>query len=263
MSDCVVVDVGGTTTDIGALAKGFPRQSSVAVEIGSVRTNFRMPDILSIGLGGGSVVRTENGQTTIGPDSVGFRLVEKGIGFGGDTLTATDVAVRAGRAEISHPSFDVTRLSGLSRETVAKVLEQVVAMTEAGIDKMKTSRHDLPVVLVGGGSIILPDKLRGASQVIRPLHYQYANAIGAAIAQVSGEVDRIWPLEKISRGAAVAEAKAEAIRMAIRAGADPETVSIVDLEDVPLAYLPSNALRIRAKAAGKLREEEPVVAAGD
>src|SRR5579862_3379324 len=47
VQDAIVIDVGGTTTDIGALVHGFPRESSVAAEIGGVRTNFRMPDILS------------------------------------------------------------------------------------------------------------------------------------------------------------------------------------------------------------------------
>jgi len=263
LSDCLVLDVGGTTTDVGVLTRGFPRQSGVAVEIGGVRTNFRMPDILSIGLGGGSIIRTQNGRTSIGPDSVGYRLVEKGIGFGGDTLTTTDVVVRAGRAQINHPGFDPARLEGIPAETVAQSLQLIVELAEAAIDKMKTSQRDLPVVLVGGGTILLPDKLKGASEVIRPLHYQYANAIGAAIAQVSGEVDRIWSLESVTRQQAIAEAKAEATRMAVRAGADPETVAIVDLEDVPLAYLPSNALRIRAKAAGALRQAEPIASVGD
>src|SRR5205823_539436 len=48
-ADCVVVDVGGTTTDVGALQHGFPREASVAVGVGGVRTNFRMPDMLSHG----------------------------------------------------------------------------------------------------------------------------------------------------------------------------------------------------------------------
>lgn len=263
LSECLVVDVGGTTTDIGALSRGFPRQSGVAVEIGHVRTNFRMPDILSIGLGGGSIVRNTEGRVTVGPDSVGYRLTEKSIGFGGDSLTTTDAAVRAGYAQIHHPAFDHARLRTISDRTAAEVLRQITAMTETGIDKMKTSAKDLPVVLVGGGSILLPERLKGASAVIRPLHSQYANAIGAAIAQVSGEIDRIWPLEQTNRQQAVAEAKAEATRMAVRAGADPETVAIVDLEDVPLAYLPSNALRIRAKAVGALRVDARVVIAGD
>ena len=52
LDDAIVVDVGGTTTDGGILKSGFPRESTMAVEIGGVRTNFRMPDLISIGLGG-------------------------------------------------------------------------------------------------------------------------------------------------------------------------------------------------------------------
>src|SRR5205085_3458622 len=43
LPDAIVVDVGGTTTDIGALQHGFPRQAAVVIAIGGVRTNFRMP----------------------------------------------------------------------------------------------------------------------------------------------------------------------------------------------------------------------------
>ena len=71
--NAVVIDVGGTTTDLGVIQNGFPRESSVAVTIGGVRTNFRMPDVISIGLGGGSIVREQqDGTITVGPDSVGY-----------------------------------------------------------------------------------------------------------------------------------------------------------------------------------------------
>lgn len=52
LKDAIVVDVGGTTSDVGILVNSFPRESSLAVEIGGARTNFRMPDLVSIGLGG-------------------------------------------------------------------------------------------------------------------------------------------------------------------------------------------------------------------
>ena len=56
-----MVDIGGTSTDIGFLVKGFPREASTQVKVGGVPTNFRMPDVLSIGLGGGShVLRPED-----------------------------------------------------------------------------------------------------------------------------------------------------------------------------------------------------------
>ena len=68
MKDAVVLDVGGTTSDIGVLVDGFPRESSLAVDVGGVRTNFRMPDIVSIGVGGGSLVREQpDGSVTVGP----------------------------------------------------------------------------------------------------------------------------------------------------------------------------------------------------
>ena len=79
--DAIVVDVGGTTTDIGALRHGFPREANNVVEIGGVRTLFRMPDLLSLGLGGGSLVASE--PLAVGPLSVGFRLTERARVFGG------------------------------------------------------------------------------------------------------------------------------------------------------------------------------------
>ena len=99
--NAVVIDVGGTTTDLGVIQNGFPRESGVAVTIGGVRTNFRMPDVVSIGLGGGSIVRQrEDGTVTVGPDSVGYRITEKALCFGGDVCTATDIAVRLGMADL-------------------------------------------------------------------------------------------------------------------------------------------------------------------
>ncbi len=73
--EAMVVDIGGTTSDVGMLMQGFPRESAVAVDIGGVRTNFRMPDVLAIGLGGGSRVRDEGRR--IGPDSVGYEITSR------------------------------------------------------------------------------------------------------------------------------------------------------------------------------------------
>ena len=61
-SDALVADVGGTSTDVGMLVNGFPRESSYGVEIGGIRTNFRMPDLVTIALGGGTVVSGEPGR---------------------------------------------------------------------------------------------------------------------------------------------------------------------------------------------------------
>ena len=98
LRDAMVIDVGGTSTDVGQLRRGFPREANSIVEVGGVRTLFRMPDLLSIGLGGGSLIRRN--PLTVGPQSVGYRLASEALVFGGNSLTATDAAVAAGRAAI-------------------------------------------------------------------------------------------------------------------------------------------------------------------
>lgn len=248
-ADALVVDVGGTTTDIGVLANSFPRQSSLAVEIGGVRTNFRMPDITSVGLGGGTVVRVDpDGEVKIGPDSVGYRLTEEALVFGGNTLTTTDIIVAKGMAKIGDPE----KVAHLSAAFVEEVFSRITEMVEAAIDRMKTSSEDVPVILVGGGSVLVSDQLKGASVVMRPDHFGVANAIGSAISQVSGQIERIFMMDELGREKTIQLAKELAIEEAVGAGANLETIEIVDFEDVPLAYLPGNATRIKVKAAGDL-----------
>ncbi|WP_339234646.1 hydantoinase/oxoprolinase family protein [Oceanobacillus sp. FSL W7-1281] len=250
LSDAIVVDVGGTTSDVGVLIHSFPRESSLEVEIGGARTNFRMPDLISIGLGGGTIIHAEENEAfSIGPDSVGYRLPEKAMIFGGDTLTTTDVAVALGKVDLG----DASKVAHLDKSWLNKVYEKMVELVEEAIDKMKTTADPIPVILVGGGSILLPTELKGASRVLRPEHSGVANAIGSAISQVSGQVERIYLLDEVGREHALESAKSEAKATAVNAGADPETLVIVDVEDVPLAYLPGNATRVRVKAAGELQ----------
>ena len=91
------------------------------------------------------------------------------------------------------------------------------------------------------------------STVHKPPHFDVANAIGAAIGQVSGEVDRIFSLENRSREDVLTEAREGAFDEAVRAGADRDTLEIIEVEEVPLAYLPGNAVRVKVKAAGRLK----------
>jgi N-methylhydantoinase A/oxoprolinase/acetone carboxylase beta subunit len=255
--DCAVVDIGGTTSDVGVLQNGFPREASIAVKIGGVRTNFRMPDVLSFGLGGGSLVR-QNEELRVGPDSVGYELTERALVFGGSELTTTDIAVAAGLAEIG----DRDRVASLDRSLVEGSRRLIETRIADLVDRMKTSAGDIPVVVVGGGSILLGNSLPGASQLVKPQHFAVANAIGAAIAQIGGEVDRVFSLDQLPREEALAQAKEEATNKAVAAGASPDSIEIVDVEEVPLAYLPSNATRIHVKAVGELELGRRTVATG-
>lgn len=250
VANAIVVDVGGTTTDVGVIQNEFPRESSVAVTIGGVRTNFRMPDVMSIGLGGGSIVREhEDGSVTVGPDSVGYEITSKAMVFGGDVMTATDVAVRTGKAEVGDPSL----VESIPLELAEKAMSVIRTMAEDAVDAMKVSSDDSDVILVGGGSIILPDELAGASRTIMPEHFGCANAIGSAISKVSGTYETLVDYDEIPRDEALEKAKEAAADMAAEAGAVRETVEIIDVEDVPLQYYPGNTNRVKVKAAGELR----------
>ena len=233
LKNAIVIDVGGTTTDLGVIQNGFPRESGVAVTIGGVRTNFRMPDVVSIGLGGGSIVRQkEDGTVTVGPDSVGYQITEKALCFGGDVCTATDIAVRLGMTDLG----DKTLVADIDEAFARKAMDAIRALCEDSIDAMKVSSDDVDVILVGGGSIVLPEDLVGAKSVTKHEHGGVANAIGSAISKVSGTYEQLIDYNEIPRDEALAKARAEAIELAVAAGAIRETVEIIDAEDVPLQY---------------------------
>ncbi len=245
LAEAIVVDVGGTSTDVGQLRRGFPREANSVVEVGGVRTLFRMPDLLSIGLGGGSLVARD--PLRVGPQSVGYRLTREALVFGGNTLTATDAAVAAGVADIGNAGAVAHLPAGL----VHAVLDLARDKIEDAVDRIKTEAGDLPLIAVGGGAFLIPDRLAGISRVVRVAHGECANAVGAAIAQVSGETDQIY--RDLDRNEAIAAAEAQARDRAVAAGADSASLALVDVDDMPLAYLPGNALRVRVRVAGEMR----------
>ncbi len=242
LSDAMVIDVGGTTTDVGQLKLGFPREANSVVKVGGVRTLFRMPDLLSIGLGGGSHVALD--PLSIGPVSVGYRLLTDGIAFGGAQLTTTDVAVAAGILDLG----DRTKVAHLDAATCAKVFSEAARLAEEAVDRMKTEAGDVPLIAVGGGAFLIPEKMAGVSQVIHVEHGDCANAVGAAIAQVSGECDQIF--KDMTRVEALAAAQEIANDRAVAAGADRATLHTIESEDMPLAYLPGNSVRVRVRVVG-------------
>lgn len=249
--NAIVLDVGGTTTDIGVLVNGFPRESSIAADIGGVRTGFRMPDVLAMGLGGGTRVRLDRGggRPRIGPDSVGYRLAEEALVCGGDRLTASDVAVALGRARIGDP----TLLPAL--EAPDAIWACFRTMIEDGLDRMKTARGDVDIVAVGGGHFLIDDAVKGAARVIRPPHAAVANAIGAAIAQVGAQVEQIVDYEREPREQVLDRFAREARQRIATSGGDPASAETVEIEEVFLSYLPGRSAQLRLRAVGNLAGE--------
>ncbi|KAL1609136.1 hypothetical protein SLS59_001499 [Nothophoma quercina] len=244
----MVVDVGGTTTDVGLLlANGFPRQQAAYSELSGVRMNFSYPDVKSIGLGGGSLVRRVGDRLQVGPESVGYRLPEKALVFGGDVPTATDYIV-ASSSEVSIGKPENVR-GKLDEADIAYFKSETKAMLERIVDTMKTSPENLPVLLVGGGAVVAPDSLKGASRVIKPEWSGVANAIGAAMARVSAVVDTVKSTEKKTERELVAEISEEAKKRTVDAGALADSIEVVEIETLPLQYV-ANKTRFIVRAAG-------------
>ncbi|PHH87207.1 hypothetical protein CDD83_9183 [Cordyceps sp. RAO-2017] len=250
----LVVDIGGTTTDVCALLpSGFPRQAPGFVELGGVRTAFSMPEVVSIGLGGGSKVTVDpsgggSDSVSVGPASVGHCIREQARVFGGPTLTATDVVVAAGRADLG----DAGLLADVPRTTVELARREIKRKLEAVIDKMKVSAAPVHVLLVGGGALLVPEKLDGVDKCIHPVHQGAANAVGAAIARVSGEVDTLEVLERRQEKDVIDAACRRAIDLAVRKGACRDDVRIVEVNKMPLQYMSQETIRIQVRAVGKL-----------
>ena len=298
LQDALVVDIGGTSTDVGVLTRGFPRHASAEVKIGGIRTNFRMPDVISIGLGGGSYVKQVQNKVKVGPRSAGFNIVNEAFVFAkegnlqGREITATDIAVAAGITEVG----DVQNVKSITKEIVDKGVDTYHQMIADCLDHMRFNDRDLPLILVGGGSILVgrDRKFTGISSVIKPEYFDVANAVGAALSQISSSLDKTVDLqslvnqneldakmkeeldkleektdktcakakEQVRKGfLTVARDKAleECIELVkedvIKNGGIKDTINLLDKEDIPLSYIPGDITRIKAKVVAELRAD--------
>ena len=247
----IVLDVGGTTIDAGVLMKnGYPREASAYSEIAKVQVNFPMPDVSSVGLGGGSIIRTtiEGSAISIGPESVGSELTTKALCFGGDVLTATDIAVAAGDA----PGVGTVPVV-LDLITISSSKDLIRQKFERIIDSVKTQASHLPVALVGGGAIISPGLLDGGTISSNSPLASVANAIGAATAKISASADVIYDTSGLSTGERniIETTRDVAAEKCVACGAKRDTVRSVEETDMVMAYI-SNRTRVLVKVVGEL-----------
>ena len=250
LADAIVIDVGGTTSDIGVLKNGFPRQSNLVIDVGGARTNFRMPDVIAIGLGGGSLIGPDG--RSCGPQSVARELRQKALCFGGSVMTLTDVAVSQGRLTIS----DASQSKPVEAEVCEAVDSLIVEKLAAAVDLMKPGGAVLPVILVGGGAPLIPGDTLAGCPIVRPDNADVANAIGASIAQVSGEAEGMRVAGADTRDVVIERLTSMASERAVAAGADLETINIVNVEEVDIPYMATDSSRIRVSVVGNLARHE-------
>lgn len=216
-SDRILIDIGGTTTDIFFLVDDIPVFEPLGITIDQRKTLVRAIFSQSIGVGGDSFVRFEEGQLKIGPERKGHA-----IAFGGDHLTPTDAFVYLGRMSGEHESQSreaIERLAmeeGLSgRELALKIQNRVGDIISDTVDHLLEQLNSSPVYtikellsdrtirprsigLIGGPASALADTITKSLGLpsIYPQEYAVANAIGAALAKPTIEINLLADTER-------------------------------------------------------------------
>src|SRR5699024_10006889 len=124
---------------------------------------------------------------------------------------------------------------------------------EVTIDQMKTTPDKVPALIVGGGATTMPkDNVSGTSEVVTPPHFEVCGAIGATIAEIGSHAEGVADLEVEDRKPAIERITELAKNNLESAGGIKSTAEIVDIEEIPFAYMPGKRENIRVKIKGKV-----------
>ncbi len=244
LSDAIIVDIGGTSTDVGIALHGFTRRSLCSSSIAGIPLNFAMPDVISVPIGGGSYIQEKDNVISIGPKSCAKNLLKESLIFGGTHMTLTDVAVSKGLIDIPQAIHPAPNIPASTASRVIEIVEKKILQLCAQI----AGKHkNLPIVLIGGGAKLF-SKSALAQKVLIPELAPIANALGAALAQVSGTIDTIVALQ--NREETLHDLTQQAKQHAIQAGANPSALQIVELQIIPYHYTTNNLTRIKITVTG-------------
>lgn len=197
----VALDIGGTTTDISLWKQGKPLMTKEGVSIRNYPSAVRSFAVTSVGIGGESVVRYNNGNLTVGPERVG-----PSVALGGIEPTLGDALIVLGKAQYGdgQKAYDgIAQIdSTIDATTMAqRIVNVAVQVIQEGIDTVVANENKRPIYVVA--DIVHPDPFVPAQLVIvggtaaslgpiigdqlgLPIHIPsdaaVANAIGAGVA---------------------------------------------------------------------------------
>jgi N-methylhydantoinase A/oxoprolinase/acetone carboxylase beta subunit len=267
--ESLVLDIGGTTTDMAVLIGGVPMLDPVGIELGGYKTLIRAMTTRSIGLGGDSWVRVTGGQLAIGPERKGPAMA-----FGGPVPTPTDALFVLGKIGKGDRQNAIDGLAPIAKAlgvTVADAAATIFRKTCTDIlmaaDHMVAQINSKPVYTVHEfleGYQVKPDEilvLGGPAQIfsdaIEELTHcriqavpnsTVANAIGAALARTTSEITFFADTEQgvatapeegyrkqvgknFSSQDAISEAFSLLKQKALQLGADPEHLEMEVVEN--------------------------------
>jgi len=265
----LILDIGGTTTDISVILEGVPLLEPSGIMLGPFQTLIRSLLTHSVGIGGDSEIRTgEDGHFTIGPSRQGPPLA-----FGGSIPTPTDAMIALGMIETGDKKAAMEGMAalgvpaGLDAEGTARcVLERmgeiIAESARAFVDRINSrpvyTIHEVlyqkeirpdAVVIIGGPAPHVAQhvgKALGLPYRVPP-HSGVANAVGAAVARVTTEITLqadtergtvVIPEADINKKIygrfndkdALSMAEKVLRQQAVEAGADPEDLELSIIE---------------------------------
>jgi N-methylhydantoinase A/oxoprolinase/acetone carboxylase beta subunit len=206
--DSVILDIGGTTTDIAIFASGAPLIEREGIRLGGSPTLVRSLQNRSIGIGGDSVLAVTEGRVTAGPERKGPCMAE-----GGDVPALIDALNFLGTSnfgDTAKSNDGIKRLAASAKmkpELLAKqALEYAVAAIRSGIDSMLEEINSKPVYtihemlegkkiapqkiyIIGGPAHAVAKAMAGVSEITVPEYFEVANAIGAALARTTFQTE--------------------------------------------------------------------------
>ena len=206
--DSVILDIGGTTTDIAVFASGAPLIEREGIKLGGSPTLVRSLQNRSIGIGGDSVIRVSNGTITVGPERKGPCMAD-----GGKEPALLDALNFLGNADFGDTARSADGIKQLAAsekikpELVAQqALEYAVTAIRRAVDAMLAEINSKPVYTIHEmieGKKIVPEKIyiiggpaksvakamTGVLEITVPEYFEVANAIGAALAHTTFETE--------------------------------------------------------------------------
>lgn len=247
--DAILLDIGGTTTDIFFLADGVPLFEPLGATISEYRTLVRAIYSVSIGLGGESSIRVENNTLMIGP-----LRKDRAFAFGGTYPTPTDAMIFLDLIEVGKEMQEKAKkamqalgkeLKLESKEVAQQILAIITNTIKSKTDELLIGINNKPVYTMREllhGKKVIPKAVHiigGPAEALAPLlqetyglpcqfpvEYSVANAIGAALAKPTVEITlladtalgklsipELGIFEKISKSYSVQEAKERAVAL--------------------------------------------------
>ncbi|MFW6415457.1 MAG: hydantoinase/oxoprolinase family protein [Thermodesulfobacteriota bacterium] len=222
--DALLLDIGGTTTDVALFADGDPVIEAESVELKQYPTLVRAMKTRSVGVGGDTAVTLEDGELQIGPKRLGSCLA---MGGGAPTLVDALNCVQKlnyGDVQASQRGMkDLGERIGIAPEEVAEriiadacreIREQAHQMLQEVNEKPVYTVHEFleyrkvvpkRIYLMGGPAKVLAPYISRefGLQPVVPDNYSVANALGAAMARSTYEVELLADTEKHNMSIAV------------------------------------------------------------